>query len=46
MLKMVMSRCSVDFICLTVLKNFVGEVFCAVFQKTSGSEKKLSLRKG
>ena len=25
--------------CLTVPKNFVGEPFCAVFQKSSGSEK-------
>ena len=25
--------------CLTVLKNFVGEPFCAVCQKVSGSEK-------
>ena len=25
--------------CLTVPKNFVGETFCAVFQKTSSSEK-------
>ena len=29
------------FCCLTVPKNFVGEPFCAVFQKLSGSEKKL-----
>ena len=27
------------FFCLTVTKNFVGEPFCAVFQKNSGSEK-------
>ena len=27
------------FFCLTVPKNFVEEPFCAVFQKTSGSEK-------
>ena len=27
------------FICVTVPKNFVEEPFCAVFQKTSGSEK-------
>ena len=26
-------------ICLAVPKNFVGEPFCAVFQKNSGSEK-------
>ena len=25
--------------CLTVPKNIVGELFCAVFQKISGSEK-------
>ena len=25
--------------CLTVLKKFVGEPFCAVFQKKFGSEK-------
>ena len=25
--------------CLTVLKNFVGESFCAVFQKIVGNEK-------
>ena len=25
--------------CLTVLKNFLGKPLCAVFQKTSGSEK-------
>ena len=27
------------FFCLTVPKLFVGEPFCAVFQKVSGSEK-------
>ena len=27
------------FFCLTVPKNFIGEPFCAVFQKMSGSEK-------
>ena len=27
------------FFCLTVPKKFVGEAFCAVFQKISGSEK-------
>ena len=27
------------FACLTVPKTFVGEPFCAVFQKISGSEK-------
>ena len=30
--------------CLTVPKNFVVELFCAVFQKNSGSEKKLWVR--
>ena len=39
MLQMVMSRFSVEIFCLTVPKNFVEEPFCAVFQKTSGSEK-------
>ena len=28
-----------NFFCLAVPKNFVGEPFCAVFQKISGSEK-------
>ena len=28
-----------NFFCLTVLKHFVEEPLCAVFQKTSGSEK-------
>ena len=27
------------FSCFTVPKNFVGEPFCALFQKISGSEK-------
>ena len=27
------------FFCLTVPKNFVGELFCAVFQKIYGREK-------
>ena len=27
------------FLCLTVRKSFVGEPFCAVFQKISGSQK-------
>ena len=31
--------------CLIVPKNFIGEPFCAVFQKVSGIEKKL-WRKG
>ena len=28
-----------NFFCLTVPKNSLGELFCAVFQKISGSEK-------
>ena len=28
-----------NFFCLTVPKGFVGEPFCPVFQKVSGSEK-------
>ena len=36
MLKMVMSRRSVDSFCLIVLKYFVGEPFCVVLQKISG----------
>ena len=34
------------FFCLTVPKNFVGEPFCAVFQKNSGSEKFMDKRGG
>ena len=34
-----MSRFSVEFFCLRVPKNFVGELFCAVLKKISGSEK-------
>ena len=34
------------FCCLTVPKNFVVETFCAVFQKLSGSEKKVMDKKG
>ena len=30
--------------CLTVLKNFVGESFCAVFQKIVGNEKFIDQR--
>ena len=30
---------SFKIFCLTVPKNLVGEPFCAVFQKISGSEK-------
>ena len=32
--------------CLTVPKNFVGEPFCAVIQKISGSEKVYGLEGG
>ena len=39
MLQRVMSLFSVEIFCLTVPKKFVGEPFCAVFQKISGSEK-------
>ena len=28
-----------EFLCVTVPKKFVGEHFCAVFEKNSGSEK-------
>ena len=28
-----------EILCLTVPKKFVGEQFCAVFEKNSGSEK-------
>ena len=33
-------------ICLTVPKNFVGEPFCAVFQKVYGSEKVYGFERG
>ena len=39
MLKWGMSRFSVETFCLAVPKNFVGETFCAVFQKIVGHEK-------
>ena len=32
-------RFSVEFFCLTVPKFIAGETFCAVFQKSCGSEK-------
>ena len=38
MLQRVMSLTSVEIFCLTVPKNFVGEPFCAVFQKNSGND--------
>ena len=49
MLQKVMSRFSIfcrTFFCLTVPKNFLGEPFCAVFQKNSGSEKVYGKRGG
>ncbi len=33
------SRFKVNCFCLTVPIKFVGETFCAVFQKSSGSQK-------
>ena len=33
------SRFSFEIFCLTMPKCSVGELFCAVFQKNSGSEK-------
>ena len=39
MLQKVMSRCSVEFFWSHRTENFVEEPFCAVFQKSSGSEK-------
>ena len=39
MLQRDMSLFSVENFCLTVPQKFVGEHFCAVFQKNSGSEK-------
>ena len=38
MLQRVMSQFSVESFCLTVSRNFVWEPFCAVCQKSSGSE--------
>ena len=37
-LKRVMLRFSVEFFCLIVLKDFVGEPLCAVFQKISSCQ--------
>ena len=37
-LKRVMSRFSAEFFRLIVLKDFVGEPFCAVFQKISSCQ--------
>ena len=34
-----MSRFFAEFFCLTLPKNFVGEPFCVVFQKSSGGQK-------
>ena len=39
MLQRVMSQFSVELFYLTAPKNAVGESFCAVFQKISGSQK-------
>ena len=39
MLQRVMSRFSVEIFCLRLPKNFVRELFYAVFQKNSGSQK-------
>ena len=39
MLQRVLSLFSVAIFSLTVPQHFVGEPFCAVFQKNSGSEK-------
>ena len=39
MLERVMSRFSVELFCLAVPKNFIGQPFCSMFQKISGSEK-------
>ena len=39
MLKKVMSRFLVEFFCLAVPTNFVGEPLYAVCQKVSGGEK-------
>ena len=41
MLKRVKSRHSVEVFCLIELKNFVGQAFCAKFQKISVSEKNM-----
>ena len=38
-LQRVMLRFFVEFFCLTVPEDSVGEPFCAVFQKISGREK-------
>ena len=35
----VMSRFFSKIFCLTVPKNFAGDPFCAVFQKSTGSQK-------
>ena len=35
-----------NFFCLEVLKEFVGEHFCDVFQKNSGSEKLYGYKRG
>ena len=46
MLQRVYVTIFVEIVCLTVTKRFVGEPFCALFQKISGSPKSLWLRVG
>ena len=46
MLQRVYVTIFVENFCLTVTKRFVGEPFCALFQKISGSPKSLWLRVG
>ena len=41
-----MSQFSFEIFCLTVPKIIVGEPFCPVFQKISGSQKSLWIRGG
>ena len=41
-----MSRVSVEIFCLTVPKNFVGEPFCAVFQKILVANKFMNKKGG
>ena len=40
------SRIPLKIFCLTVRKNALGEPFCAVFQKISGSQKFIDKRGG
>ena len=46
MLQRFMSRFSVEMFCLTVPKNFVGEPFCAVFQKFPVAKKFMDKKGG